>query len=142
MQTHQIGGRGSKSRRRSRARICWKTNSNPRCASLTFSRQLKTARLPGIEETLVVGDSIIVTVTLMEHPESSLTAHCDDEVVELDTIKQLGADLEPGRTYRVIVNDEFIANITVPGIDFRYFTRVSDVEDRVAEQNRRTRCAD
>ncbi len=84
---------------------------------------VENCALRGTEDMQLVGDDIIVTVTLMEHPESPLTAHCDDEVLELDTIKQLGADLEPGRTYRVIVNDEFIATITVPGIDLRYFAK-------------------
>ena len=102
---------------------------------------VENCALPGTEEMQVDGDSIIVTVTLIEHPESPLTAHCDDEVVELDTIKQLGADLEPGRTYRVIVNDEFIATITVPGIDLRYFARVSDVEDRVGSAKQGGRAA-
>ena len=77
----------------------------------------------GTETLHVDGEDIIVTVTLMEHPESPLTAHCDDEVVELDTIQLIEAGLVPGRAYRVIVNDELITTITVPGIDLRYFAQ-------------------
>ena len=51
----------------------------------------------GSVEFRVVGEDIIVTVTLMEHPESQLTAHCDDEVVELDTVMQIAHDLKAGK---------------------------------------------
>ena len=46
---------------------------------------VENCALRGTEEMRVDGDSIIVTVTLMEHPESPLTAHCDDEVLPNST---------------------------------------------------------
>ena len=52
----------------------------------------------------VDGNDIIVTVTLMQHPENPWSPPCDEDVLELDTIKQIGDQLKPGQIYRVIVN--------------------------------------
>ena len=68
----------------------------------------------GNERFEVDGNDIIVTVTLMQHPETPWSASCDDELVELDTIKQIGDQLMPGQTYQVIVNERHIATITAP----------------------------
>ena len=64
------------------------------------------------EEFNVDGNDIIVTVTLMQHPETPWSVPCDDEVVEVDTVKQLGSSLERGETYRVVSNDELVMTIT------------------------------
>ena len=66
----------------------------------------------GNEEFAADGNDIIVTVTLMQHPETPWPVPCDDEVVEVDTVKQLGSSLERGETYRVIANDELVMTIT------------------------------
>ncbi|MYA59899.1 MAG: hypothetical protein F4X40_04995 [Chloroflexi bacterium] len=79
---------------------------------------IENCALRGAEHIQVDGNDIILTVTLMERPESALTAHCDDKVVELDTIQQIGPNLKPGETYRVVVNDKLITTITVPAVDF------------------------
>ena len=68
----------------------------------------------GNERFKVDGNDVIVTVTLMQHPETPWSGHCDDELVELDTIKQIGDQLMPGQTYQVIVNERHIATITAP----------------------------
>ena len=66
----------------------------------------------GNEEFDAHGNDIIVTVTLMQHPETPWSAPCDEEVVEVDTVKQLGSSLERGETYRVVANDELVTTIT------------------------------
>ena len=68
--------------------------------------------LRGTEEFRVDGNDVIVTVTLKVHPETSWSAPCDEGLVELDTIKALGSELEIGETYRVIVNGETVTSFT------------------------------
>lgn len=73
---------------------------------------MENCALRGTEDFRVEGNDIIVTVTLKEHPEAPWSAPCDDELVELDTIKALGSELEIGETYNVIVNGELITSFT------------------------------
>lgn len=87
---------------------------------ITFLQsKVENCAIRGTEEMRIEGDKIIVTLTQMEHPESPLTAHCDDEVVEMNMFYYLGADLEPGDTYRVVANEELSTTITLPTLDLR-----------------------
>ena len=68
---------------------------------------------PGSQSLAVDGNDIIVRVTLMQPPPTPWAIACDEEVVELDAVEQIRADLEPGVTYRVIVNDQETATFTL-----------------------------
>ena len=69
---------------------------------------------PGSQGLEVDGNDIVATVTLMQPPPTSWAIPCDEEVVELDTVEPVGASLEPGETYRVIVNDRVTTTFTLP----------------------------
>ncbi len=59
---------------------------------------------PGNQELELEGYDIIVRVTLMQPPPTPWAIPCHEQVVELDTVEPIGTSLEPGQTYRVIVN--------------------------------------
>ena len=69
---------------------------------------------PGSQDLEVQGDDIIVRVTLMQPPPTAWAIPCHEEVVELDAIEPVGAFLEPGRVYLVIVNDLVTTTFTLP----------------------------
>ncbi len=69
---------------------------------------------PGAEEVVVDGADIIARVTLMQPPDTPWAIPCDEQVVEMDTILSLNAELEAGETYRVIVNDRKVTTIAMP----------------------------
>ena len=69
---------------------------------------------PGNEELKVEGNDIIATVTLMQPPPTSWAIPCNEKVVELDTILPIQASLEPGQSYRVIVNDRVTGAFSLP----------------------------
>ena len=69
---------------------------------------------PGSQSLEVTGNDIVATVTLMQPPPTSWAIPCDEEVVELDTVEPIGGSLEPGETYRVIVNDQMTTTFTLP----------------------------
>ena len=69
---------------------------------------------PGNEELRVDGNDIIATVTLMQPPPTSWAIPCNEKVVELDTILPIQASLEPGQSYRVIVNDRVTGTFSLP----------------------------
>ena len=69
---------------------------------------------PGNQSLNVDGNDIVVTVTLMQPPPTSWAIPCHEQVVELDTVEPIGASLEPGQTYRVIVNDRETTTFTLP----------------------------
>lgn len=69
---------------------------------------------PGSQGLEVKGNDIVATVTLMQPPPTSWAIPCDDEVVELDTVEPIAEALEPGQTYRVIVNDRVTTTFTLP----------------------------
>ncbi len=73
---------------------------------------IENCALRGNEEFRVDGNDIIVTVTLMQHPETPWSPDCDSDLVELDTIKSLGSELATGETYRVIANGEQVTSFT------------------------------
>ena len=73
---------------------------------------------PGNEELKVEGTDIIATVTLMQPPPTSWAIPCHEEVVELDTVLPIQAALEPGQTYRVIVNERITTTFSLPEAGF------------------------
>ncbi len=69
---------------------------------------------PGSQSLEVDGNDIVARVTLMQPPPSSWSIPCDEEVVELDTVEPIKESLEPGQTYRVIVNERVTNTFTLP----------------------------
>ena len=69
---------------------------------------------PGNQSLNVDGNDIVVRITLMQPPPTSWAIPCHEQVVELDTVEPIGASLEPGQTYRVIVNDRETTTFTLP----------------------------
>ena len=69
---------------------------------------------PGSQGLEVNGNDIVATVTLMQPPPTSWAIPCDEEVVELDAVEPIAEALEPGQTYRVIVNDRVTTTFTLP----------------------------
>ncbi len=77
----------------------------------------------------VVGNDIIATVTLMQPPQTPWSIPCDDKLVQLDEIERVADPLEPGETYRVIVNDQVVTTLTVPDPEIGYtFITQSPIE--------------
>ena len=74
---------------------------------------------PGNEELKLDGYDIVARVTLMQPPPTSWAIPCHEQVVELDTIMPIGTSLEPGQTYRVIVNDSAVTAFTLPRTGLR-----------------------
>ena len=74
---------------------------------------------PGNEELKLDGYDIVARVTLMQPPPTSWAIPCHEQVVELDTIMPMETSLEPGQTYRVIVNDSAVTAFTLPRPDLR-----------------------
>ena len=74
---------------------------------------------PGSQELQLDGYDIIVRVTLMQPPPTSWAIPCHEQVVELDAVEPINAPLEPGQTYRVIVNGLETTAFTVPSPGLR-----------------------
>ena len=74
---------------------------------------------PGNEELKLDGYDIVARVTLMPPPPTSWAIPCHEQVVELDTVMPLRTPLEPGQTYRVIVNDSPVTAFTLPRTGLR-----------------------
>ena len=74
---------------------------------------------PGNQELKLDGYDIIVRVTLMQPPPTPWAIPCHEQLVELDTVEPIGTSLEPGQTYRVIVNDRETTTFTLPGPNLR-----------------------
>ena len=72
---------------------------------------------PGSQGLEVDGNDIVATVTLMQPPPTSWAIPCDEEVVELDAVEPIRESLEPGQTYRVIVNDRVTTTFTLPVVE-------------------------
>ena len=86
---------------------------------------------PGNQELKLDGYDIIAEVTLMQPPSTAWAIPCGEEVVELDTVLAIGdaAALEPGETYRVIVNERETTTFTVPETHLEYtFIAESPIE--------------
>ncbi len=75
---------------------------------------------PGGQGLQVNGNDIVATLTLMQPPPTSWAIPCDDEVVELDAVEPIRDALEPGQTYRVIVNDRVTTTFTLPVPEMGY----------------------
>ena len=50
----------------------------------------------------------------MQPPPTAWAIPCDEQVVELDAVEPIKASLEPGETYRVIVNDVPTSSFSLP----------------------------
>ena len=74
---------------------------------------------PGNESLELDGANIRARVTLMQPPPTAWAIPCDEDVVELDTVLPIAASLEPGQTYRVIVNGRATTTFTLPPPDLR-----------------------
>ncbi len=84
---------------------------------------------PGNQELELDGNDIIVWVTLMQPPPTPWAIPCHEQVVELDTVEPIGTSLEPGQTYRVIVNGLETTTFTVPETGLQYtFIAESSIE--------------
>ena len=96
---------------------------------------------PGNEELKVEGKDIIATVTLMQPPPTSWAIPCNEKVVELDTILPIQASLEPGQSYRVIVNDRVTGAFSLPRPELKDTalaeSPIEDVEIMVLERDPR-----
>ena len=73
----------------------------------------------GSEGLEVDGYDIIVRVTLMQPPPTPWAIPCHEQVVELDTVLPFDTSLEPGQTYRVIVNGLETTTFTLPETSLR-----------------------
>ncbi len=69
---------------------------------------------PGSEGLEVNGFDIITSVTLMQPPPTAWAIPCHEQVVELDTVIPVLEPLEPGPTYRVMVNGRDTTTFTIP----------------------------
>ena len=69
---------------------------------------------PGSQESRLDGNDILVRVTLTQPPPTPWSIPCDDQLVELDVVEHLGTALQPGRSYRVIVNDTLTTVLSIP----------------------------
>ena len=81
------------------------------------------------------GAELIAKVTLMQRPETPWAVPCDEDLVELDEIVPVLAPLDPGTTYRVVVNGRPVGAFTPPPARLGHTHTVeSPVRDAVIEQ--------
>lgn len=83
-----------------------------------YQSTIENCARPGSQGLEVDGNTIRATITLMQPPPTSWAIPCDEQLVELDAVEPIGASLEPGETYRVIVNDVATTSFTLPRSDF------------------------
>ena len=106
-----------------------------------FQSTIEGCARPGNEELRVDGNDIIATVTLMQPPPTSWAIPCNEKVVELDTILPIQASLEPGQSYRVIVNDRVTGAFSLPRPELKDTalaeSPIEDVEIMVLERDPR-----
>ena len=74
---------------------------------------------PGSQELELDGYDIVVRITLMQPPPTPWAIPCHEQVVELDAVESINAPLEPGQTYRVIVNGLETTAFTMPSPGLR-----------------------
>ena len=87
---------------------------------------------PGSQGLEVDGNDIAATLTLMQPSPTSWAIPCDDEVVELDAVEPIAEALEPGQTYRVIVNDRVTTTFTLTAPELG-FTAIAESPIDLAE---------
>ena len=75
---------------------------------------------PGNQSLNVDGNDIVVRITLMQPPPTSWAIPCHEQVIELEAVEPIRASLEPGQTYRVIVNDRETTTFTLPPASLRH----------------------
>ncbi|MDE2824122.1 MAG: YbaY family lipoprotein [Chloroflexota bacterium] len=83
-----------------------------------YQSTIENCARPGSQGLEVDGDTIRATITLMQPPPTSWAIPCDEKLVELDAVEPIGDALEPGETYRVIVNDVATTSFTLPRANF------------------------
>ncbi len=83
-----------------------------------YQSTIENCARPGSQSLEVDGNTIRATITLMQPPPTSWSIPCDEQVVELDAVEPIGNTLEPGETYRVIVNDVATTSFTLPRSNF------------------------
>lgn len=94
-----------------------------------YQSTIENCARPGSQSLEVEGNTIRATITLMQPPPTSWAIPCDEQVVELDAVEPIRASLEPGETYRVIVNDTATTSFSLPRADFGHsFIAESPVE--------------
>ena len=69
---------------------------------------------PGSQGLEVRGNDLVAHLTLMQPPATAWAIPCDEEVVELDAVEHIRTPLEPGQTYRVMVNGLDTTSFTIP----------------------------
>ncbi len=79
-----------------------------------YQSNLEGCARPGSQDLRVDGNKIIATITLMQPPPTAWAIPCDEQLVELDAVEPVEASLEPGETYRVIVNDVATTSFSLP----------------------------
>ena len=79
-----------------------------------FQSTIEGCARPGSRSLEVKGTDIVATITLMQPPPTAWAIPCDEQVVELDAVEPIKASLEPGETYRVIVNDVPTSSFSLP----------------------------
>ena len=79
-----------------------------------FQSTIEGCARPGSRSLEVKGTDIVATITLMQPPPTAWAIPCDEQVVELDAVEPIRASLEPGETYRVIVNDVPTSSFSLP----------------------------
>ena len=92
---------------------------------------------PGNQGLEVDGNDIVARVTLYQPPPTPWGIPCHEEVVELDAVEPITAPLEPGDTYRVIVNGQLTTTFTLPhprlGYTFIAHSPIESAEVGVSE---------
>ena len=79
-----------------------------------YQSTLEGCARPGNEEMELDGNDVVARVTIMQPPSTPWAIPCGEEVVELDTVLPIPATLQPGQTYRVLVNGLETAAFSVP----------------------------
>ncbi len=62
----------------------------------------------------VEGTDIIVSVTLMQPPDTAWAIPCDEETVVVDEVLPIEEPLDEGKGYRIIVNGQQTSSFTLP----------------------------
>ena len=96
-----------------------------------YQSTIENCARPGNQTITLDGYDIAAEVTLMQPPQTAWAIPCDEEVVELDTVLAIGdaEALEPGETYRVIVNGRETTTFSVPETHLGYtFIAESPIE--------------
>ena len=87
-----------------------------------YQSTMENCARPGNQKLTLDGYDIVAEVTLMQPPQTAWAIPCDEEVVQLDTVLAIGdaEALEPGETYRVIVNGRETTTFSVPETHLGY----------------------